>query len=93
MGHSGSSYPQALSLLVERLHMNVTQIASVAAAFEAARMAGIQQAGSSAAAVSVQRESNRAAAEADVRKTQAVQETDQKSGTSPTNGQHINITV
>jgi len=73
--------------------MNVTQIASVAAAFEAARMAGIQQAGSSAAAVSVQRESNRAAAEADVRKTQAVQETDQKSGTSPTNGQHIHITV
>lgn len=73
--------------------MNVTQIASVAAAFEAARMAGIQQAGSSAAAVSVQRESNRAAAEADVRKTQAVQETEAKSGTSPANGQHINITV
>jgi hypothetical protein len=73
--------------------MNVTQIASVAAAFEAARMAGIQQAGSSAAAVSVQRETNRAAAEADVRKTQAVQETGQKSGASPTNGQHINITV
>jgi hypothetical protein len=73
--------------------MNVTQIASVAAAFEAARMAGIQQAGSSAAAVSVQRETNRAAAEADVRKTQAVQETEAKSGTSPTSGQHINITV
>ncbi len=73
--------------------MNVTQIASVAAAFEAARMAGIQQAGSSAAAVSVQRETNRAAAEADVRKTQAVQETEGKSGTSPTSGQHINITV
>ena len=73
--------------------MNVTQIASVAAAFEAARLAGIQQAGSSAAAVSVQRETNRAAAEADVRKTQAVQETEQKSGTSPTSGKHINITV
>jgi hypothetical protein len=73
--------------------MNVTQIASVAAAFEAARMAGIQQAGSSAAAVAVQRETNRAAAEADVSKTQAVQETEAKSGTSPTSGQHINITV
>jgi hypothetical protein len=73
--------------------MNVTQIASVAAAFEAARMAGIQQAGSSAAAVSVQRETNRAAAEADVRKTQAVQEPEAKSGTSPATGQHINITV
>lgn len=73
--------------------MNVTQIASVAAAFEAARMAGIQQAGSSAAAVSVQRESNRAAAEADVRKTQTVPETEERSGASPTSGQHINITV
>lgn len=73
--------------------MNVTQVASVAAAFEAARMAGIQQAGSSAAAVAVQRETNRAAAEADVRKTEAVQETDEKSGTSPTSGKHINITV
>ena len=73
--------------------MNVTQVASVAAAFEAARMSGIQQAGSSAAAVSVQRETNRAAAEADVRKTQAVQETEAKSSTSPTNGQHLNITV
>ena len=73
--------------------MNVTQIASVAAAFEAARMAGIQQAGSSAAAVSVQRQTNRAAAEADVSKTQAVQETEAKSGSSPTSGQHINITV
>jgi hypothetical protein len=73
--------------------MNVTQVASVAAAIEAARMAGIQQAGSSAAAVSVQRETNRAAAEADVRKTEAVQETDEKSGTSPTTGRHINITV
>ena len=73
--------------------MNVTQIASVAAAFEAARMAGIQQAGSSAATVSVQRQTNRAAAEADVSKTQAVEETEERSGTSPANGQHINITV
>jgi hypothetical protein len=73
--------------------MNVTQIASVAAAIEAARMAGIQQAGSSAAAVSVQRETNRAAAESDVRKTEAVQEADEKSGTSSTNGRHVNITV
>ena len=73
--------------------MNVTQIASVAAAFEASRMAGIQQAGSSAAAVSVQRETNRAAAEADVSKTQAVQETEEKSSSSPTSGKHVNITV
>jgi hypothetical protein len=73
--------------------MNVTQVASVAAAIEAARMAGIQQAGSSAAAVAVQRETNRAASEADVRKTEAVQETEANSGASLANGRHINITV
>jgi hypothetical protein len=28
-----------------------------------------------------------------VSKTQAVQETEERSGTSPANGQHINITV
>ena len=32
-------------------------------------------------------------AEADVRKTEAVQETEQKSSSSPTSGKHINITV
>lgn len=73
--------------------MNVTQVASVAAAFEAARMAGIQQAGSSAAAVAVQRETNRAAAEADVRKTEAVQETEEKSRPSETTGRRVDITV
>ena len=73
--------------------MNVTQVASVAAAIEAARMAGIQQAGSSAATVSVQREANRAATEADVRETEAVQETEEKSGTSLATGRHVDITV
>jgi hypothetical protein len=73
--------------------MNVTQIASVAAAIEAARMAGIQQAGSSAAAVAVQRETNRAATEADVRKTEAVQEADEKAASPETTGRRINITV
>ncbi|HEV8390159.1 MAG TPA: hypothetical protein VGQ35_09965 [Dongiaceae bacterium] len=73
--------------------MNVTQVASVAAAIEAARMAGIQQAGSSAATVSVQRETNRAATEADVRETEAVQETQEQSGSSLATGRHVNITV
>jgi hypothetical protein len=73
--------------------MNVTQVASVAAAIEAARMAGIQQAGASAATVSVQRETNRAATEADVRKTEAVQETEEKTGSSLATGRHVNITV
>jgi hypothetical protein len=73
--------------------MNITQVASVAAAIEAARMAGIQQAGSSAATVAVQRESNRAAAEADVGKTQAVQEADETAGSPETTGRRVNITV
>ena len=73
--------------------MNVTQVASVAAAIEAARMAGIQQAGSAAASVSVQRDTNRAASEADVRETEAVQETEEKSGSSATNGRRVDITV
>jgi hypothetical protein len=74
--------------------MNVTtQVASVAATIEAARMAGIQQAGSAAASASAQRESNRAASEADVRSTEAVQETEPKSDPSATTGRRVNITV
>ena len=73
--------------------MNVTQVASVAAAIEASRMAGVQQAGASAAAVTVQRETNRAATEADVRKTEAVQETEENTGSSETTGRRVNIVV
>jgi hypothetical protein len=56
-------------------------------------MAGIQQAGSAAASVSVQRESNRAANEADVRETEAVQEPEEKSGSSLATGRRVDITV
>ena len=73
--------------------MNVTQVASVAAAIEASRMAGVQQAGASAAAVTVQRETNRAATEADVRKTEAVQETEENTPSSETSGRRVNIVV
>lgn len=73
--------------------MNVsTQVASIAASVEAARMAGIQQAGSGAAAASAQRDSNRAASEADVRETEAVQETGEKAGSSAI-GRRVDITV
>ncbi|MEZ5831114.1 MAG: hypothetical protein R3D05_08030 [Dongiaceae bacterium] len=73
--------------------MYINQVASVAATIEAARVAGIQQAGSAAAAVATQRESNRAAAEADVRDTEAVQETEEKPASSETKGRRVNITV
>jgi hypothetical protein len=56
-------------------------------------MAGIQQAGSAAAAISVQRETNRAAVEADVRTTEAVQETEERPNTGATNGRKLDITV
>jgi hypothetical protein len=73
--------------------MNVTtQVAGMAATIEAARMAGIQQAGSAAASSSAQRESNRAANEADVRDTEAVKETGEKSASSAT-GRRVDITV
>ena len=73
--------------------MYINQVASVAGAIEASRMAGVQQAGASAAAVTVQRETNRAATEADVRKTEAVQEADEKMNSSEATGRRVNITV
>lgn len=73
--------------------MNVTQVASVAAAFEAARTAGIQQAGSAAGTLSVQREVKRAAEEADVRETEAVQQAEEKPATPGLVGRHVDITV
>ena len=73
--------------------MNITQVASVAAAFEASRTAGVQQAGNSAAAATVQREVSRAASEADVRDTEVVQETSERSDTSGTNGRRLDIKV
>ena len=73
--------------------MYINQVASVAGAIEASRMAGVQQAGTAAASVSVQREANRAASEADVRKTEAVQEADEKMPSSEAAGRRVNITV
>lgn len=73
--------------------MNITQVASVAAAFEAARTAGLQQAGNAAATASVQREVSRAAAEADVRDTETVKEAEERSNTSATGGRRLDITV
>jgi hypothetical protein len=73
--------------------MNITQVASVAASFEAARTAGVQQAGAAAAGATVQREASRAAAEADVRESEAVKEAEERPGTSATNGRKLDITV
>jgi len=73
--------------------MNITQVASVAAAFEGARTVGIQQAGAAAAASAQQREVSRVAEEADVRETEAVQPTEDRKAASGSVGRNVDITV
>jgi hypothetical protein len=73
--------------------MNITQVASVAGAFEASRSAGVQQAGTAAASATVQRQTTKAAAEADVRETETVQEAEERQNTSGANGRRVDITV
>jgi len=73
--------------------MNITQIASVAGAFEASRNAGVQQAGTAAASATVQRQAAKAASEADVRETETVKEADERQNTSGSNGRKLDITV
>lgn len=73
--------------------MNITQVASVAAAFEAARNAGVQQAGTAAASATVQRQTTKAAAEADLRETETVQEAEERQNTSGASGRKLDITV
>lgn len=73
--------------------MNITQVASVAAAFEASRSAGAHQAGAAASSATVQRQVSRAAAEADLRETETVQETEERPNTAATNGRKLDITV
>lgn len=73
--------------------MNISQVTSVAAAFEASRSAGVQQAASAAANAVVQREVSRAAVEADVKDTEAVQETQQPAETSAASNRRLDITV
>jgi hypothetical protein len=73
--------------------MNITQVASVAGAFEASRNAGVQQAGTAAASATVQRQATKAASEADLRETETVQETEERPDTSAKSGRRLDITV
>jgi hypothetical protein len=73
--------------------MNITQVASVAGAFEASRTAGVQQAGTAAASATVQRQATKAATEADVRESETVQETEERQSTSVSTGRRLDITV
>jgi hypothetical protein len=73
--------------------MNITQVASVAGAFEASRTTGVQQAGNAATSATVQRQATKAATEADVRETETVLEAEQREIVSGTNGRKLDITV
>ncbi len=73
--------------------MNITQVASVAGAFEASRSAGVQQAGTAAASATVQRQASKAATEADLRETETVQQAEERQNVSGSNGRKLDITV
>ena len=62
--------------------MNISAVSGVAAAFEGSRTAGVQQANASANATAVQKQHTREAEEADLKKTEVVEQTD--SNTAPT---------
>ncbi len=73
--------------------MSVTQIGSVAAGVEAARFAGVQQSGQTSSANAVQRQNNRVAAEAELKKTEVVEESSERSSVSSTSDRRLDITV
>jgi hypothetical protein len=73
--------------------MSVTQIGAVAAGVEAARFSGVQQSGQAASATAVQRQNNRVAEEADLKKTQVVEESSQNDPLNTTGARRLDIKV
>lgn len=73
--------------------MIINQVSAVAGAIEAARLAGSQQAATAAAATGVQRQVNKTAAEADLRKTEIVPESDETAAAGQTTQHRLDITV
>lgn len=73
--------------------MSITQIGSVAAGVEAARFAGVQQSGQSASSNAVQRQNNRVAEEAELKKTEVVEESGERDPVSSTSDRRLDITV
>jgi nitric oxide reductase activation protein len=71
--------------------MNVSAITGVASAFEGARVAGQQQAASTASTDQTRRDNDRNAEETDLKKTDTVQQNGAGSSTSQTTGRHVNI--
>ena len=73
--------------------MAISQVGAVAAGVEAARFAGVQQSSQSASTTAVQRQNNRVAEEADLKKTEVVEESSERNGVSATSDRRLDITV
>jgi hypothetical protein len=73
--------------------MAIGQVGAVAAGVEAARFAGIQQSSQAASANATQRQTNRTAEEADLKKTEVVEESGSASDVSGTSAKRLDITV
>jgi hypothetical protein len=73
--------------------MAISQVGAVAAGVEAARFAGVQQSSQTASTSAVQRQNNRVAEEADLKKTEVVEESSERNGVSSTSDKRLDITV
>ncbi|WP_374383647.1 hypothetical protein [Dongia sp.] len=73
--------------------MAIGQVGAVAAGIEAARYSGVQQSSQSASANAVQRQNNRTAEEADLKKTEVVEEAGESGDVSGTSAKRLDITV
>lgn len=73
--------------------MSITQIGSVASGVEAARFAGVQQSGQTASTAAVQRQNNQVAEEADLKKTEVVEESAERTAPSAAGERRLDITV
>ena len=73
--------------------MAISQVGAVAAGVEAARFAGVQQSSQSAGTNAVQRQNNRVAEEADLKKTEVVEESTERNNVSSTSDRRLDITV
>ena len=73
--------------------MAIGQVGAVAAGIEAARFTGVQQSSQVASANATQRQTNRVAEEADLKKTEVVEGSSDTSDVSGTSAKRLDITV
>jgi hypothetical protein len=73
--------------------MNISAVTGVAASFEGARVAGQQQAASTASAAQTKREDDRQAQETDLKKTDTVTQNQENGGSGETTGHRVNVLV